>query len=174
MVQFMNGVVSGNTVSVIYGKPLADTLAKLPAVVTALSEAVIDKAYLTWIDVNELMAAFPERVKMLGDNVTFQGPVAIISSVNPTHRLFAQCMLGLATGALTYLFFYATAPKRVNHMQQLDAPNKAKIERYIKISRIFFLISVGVGFYLAGRFLPTQAGVYFLGQGSFPPIHIQA
>src|SRR6266849_2460713 len=98
MVWFINGAVSGNTVSVIYGKPLVDSVAKLPALVTALSEAVIDKAYLTWVDVNELMAAFPERVKMLGDNVIFQGPVAIISSVNPTQRLFAQCMLGLASG----------------------------------------------------------------------------
>lgn len=170
MVQFISGIISGNTVSVIYGKSLVDSLAKLPTVVAALSEAVIDKAYLTWVNVDELMAAFPERVKMLGDNVIFKGPVAIISSVNPTHRLFAQCMLGLASGALTYLFFWAMALKKINHMPSSSASISAKTKRYIKISRIFSLLSVGVGFYLAGRCLPTQAGVYFL---RLPPFHKQ-
>lgn len=167
MVQFISGTISGNTVSVTYGKPLVDSLAKLPAVVTALSEAVIDKAYLTWLDVNELMAAFPERVKMLGDNVIFQGPVAIISSVNSTQRLFAQCMLSLACGALTYLFFWATAPKKINHLTSSSASITNKTKRYIKIGRIFSLVSAGIGFYLAGRLLPTQPGVYFLGQTPF-------
>ncbi len=170
MVRFINGVVCGNTVSVTTGKPLADSLSKLPDLVTALSEAVIDKAYLTWVNVDELMAAFPERVKMLGDNVIFKGPVAIISSVNPTHRLFAKCMLGLATGALTYLLFWASAPKKINHIPSSSASISAKTKRYIKISRIFSLLSVGVGFYLAGRCLPTQAGVYFL---RLPPFHEQ-
>jgi hypothetical protein len=169
MVQFISGAITGITVT--YGKPLVDNLAKLPDLVTALSEAVIDKAYLTWVDVNQLMAAFPERVKMLGDNVILQGPVAIISSVNPTHRLFAKCMLGLASGALTYLLFRARTPKTINHLPMLSDSIAAKTRRYITISRIFSLLSAGLGFYLAGRCLPTQPGVYFLGQGYFHPFN---
>ncbi|HEY5236485.1 MAG TPA: hypothetical protein VIJ14_09930 [Rhabdochlamydiaceae bacterium] len=163
----------GMTVSgtVIYGKPVFASLASMPAVTVAFSEAVFDKAYLTWLDVSKLLTTFPEHVKVLGDTVTFQGPVAIVSSMSPTRRLFAQCMLGIAAGVLNYLFLNAFASKHVRlpslAMSVPIAPRAERI-RKIQIAAFSFLVA-GLAYYLAGRYLPTQAGVYFYKQ---PPFHV--
>jgi hypothetical protein len=152
--------------TVTYGKPLVDGLASMPSVVVAFSQAVIDKTYLTWLDVSKLLEAFPEHVQVLGDTVTFQGPVAIISSVNPTYRLFAKCVLGLASVALYRLFIRAMTPKQKN---QLTSSVQVKNKGQIAIIRIFFSYAFfGLGFYLADRFLPTQAGVHFYGLPPYP------
>ena len=158
----------GMTISgtVTYGKPVIDSLASMPSVAIAFSEAVIDKAYLTWLDVSKLLTAFPEHVKVLGDTVTFQGPVAIISSLSPTQRLFAKCVIAFAYGVMTFVCVRAMRQRRLYQMGFHDL-NGAK--RIITIySAAIGLLSAGLGYYLAGRLLPTQAGVYIFRQ---PPFH---
>ncbi len=154
--------------TVIYGKPLVASLANMPAVVVALSEAVIDKTYLTWLDVSKLLKAFPEHVKLVGDTVTFQGPVAIVSSMSPTRRLIIQCSLAAALGGLHYLFFSRMLAKgsyAQNHRGFLVPPPLSRL-RMIRIA-CFTLAGAYLGFYAAGRLLPTQAGVYFYKQPPF-------
>lgn len=160
----------GMTISgtVTYGKPLIDSLASMPNIVVAFSKAVIDKTYLTWLDVSKLLVAFPERVEVLGDTVSFQGPVAIISSINPTYRLFAKCVIGIACGVMTYLFLKAFTPKKSNQLTSSSVSISAKTKKHIRYSRLFSLLVAGLGFYLAGRYLPTQAGVHFYGLPPFP------
>lgn len=166
----MGITISGN---VTYGKPLVESLASMPNIVFALSQAVIDKTYLTWLDVSKLLAAFPEHVKVLGDTVTFQGPVAIVSSMSSTQSLYTKCMLGMASGVLCYLtclFAKAVAPKRGNPMRyfsfKASTATNAKITKAIRITCFAAAIA---GFYFAGRYLPTQAGVYFHKQ---PPFYV--
>jgi hypothetical protein len=161
----------GMTISgtVTYGKPVIDSLASMPAVAIAFSEAVIDKAYLTWLDVSKLLTAFPEHVKLVGDTVTFQGPVAIVSSLSSTQRLFAKCAIAFASGVITSVFVRGRRQRRVNHMLS-SAPMNAHTKKMITIySAVLGLINAGIGFYLAGRYLPTQAGVYIFRQ---PPFHV--
>jgi hypothetical protein len=131
--------------TVTYAKPLVDSLASMPTVVIAFSQAVIDKTYLTWLDVSKLLIAFPEPVQVLGDTVTFQGPVAIISSVTPEYRYYAQCVLGI----ITFCVFKKKISKQGDDMIDSIA------------SSILSLIGAGCAFYVAGRHLPTQAGVHF-------------
>lgn len=159
----------GMTISgtMTYGKPLVASLATMPSVAIAFSQAVIDKTYLTWLDVNKLLIAFPEHVKLVDDTVTFQGPVAIISSLSHTQRRYGVCMLGLAFGVITYISIKAMRQKRINHMVSYNA-NQSKRAKTI-YSAAIALLSAGFGFYLAGRILPTQPGIYFLGQ---PPFYV--
>jgi hypothetical protein len=154
----------GMTVSgtVTYGKPLVASWANLPSVVVAISQAVIDKTYLTWLDVNKLLTAFPEHVKLVGDTVIFRGPVAIVSSMSPTRSLFAQCMLGITSGVLCHLFIKATESELYSAFPDSDYVKQGK-----RIQAAFSLLIIGIGFYLAGRLLPTQAGVYFFRQPPF-------
>ncbi len=147
-----------------YGKPLVASLASMPAVIVAYSQAIIDKSHLTWLDVNKLLTAFPEHVKLVGDAVIFQGPVGIISPISPTRRLFAQCMLGIASGVLHYLFLNTLTSKNLS----LSVPIDPRAERVRKIQiAAFSLLNAGLGFYLAGRYLPMLAGVYFSKQPTF-------
>jgi len=149
-----------------YGKPLVASLASMPAVLVAFSQAVIDKTNLTWLDVNKLLTTFPEHVKLVGDTVIFQGPVGIISPISPTRRLFAQCMLGIASGVFHYLVLNAMAPQNLS----LSVPIDPRAERVRKIQiAAFSLLNAGLGFYLAGRYLPMLAGVYFSKQ---PPFYV--
>jgi hypothetical protein len=162
----------GITVSgtVTYGKPAFESLAILPGVTVALSEAVIDKAYLTWLDVSKLMATFPQNVKMLGDTVILQGPVAIISSLSPTKRLFMQCALAIAAGVVTYVFI-KLMPVGNTRLKASTKVNGVKVNfTRSNVAVIGALATAALAlsvFYVAGQYLPTQAGVYFYKQTPF-------
>lgn len=145
----------------------ANFLPSLPPVVVALSEAVIDKAYLKWLDISKLLAAFPEHVKVLGDNVTFQGPVAIVSSMSPMRRVFLQSMGAMFPCALFYIFLHKVISKNVKVIYSYCSNGKQAGIAMTVCNLAGALLSFGVGFYLTGRCLPTQASVHFYGQPSF-------
>jgi hypothetical protein len=153
------GVTIGRTVT--YGKPLVASLASMPDVVVASSQAVIDKIYLTWLDVNKLLTAFPEHVKLVGDAVIFQGPVVIISPMSLTRRHLIQCSLAIVVGTMSFLF--------VQVIYSLISRGGAKISftRRSVVALIGALATGAVYYFVAGRYLPTQAGVYFGNQLPF-------
>lgn len=153
---------------VTYGKPLVASWASMPAVAIAFSQAVIDKTYLTWLDVSKLLTAFPEHVKLVGDSVIFRGPVAIISSMSPTRILFAQCMLGITSGVLCHLFIKVITSEEERDLQSAY-PDNDYIKQGRRIEAAFSLTVAVAGFFFAGLLLPTQAGVYFFRQ---PPFYV--
>lgn len=139
----------------------------LPPVVVALSEAVIDKAYLKWLDISKLLATFPEHVKVLGDNVTFQGPVAIVSSMSPMRRVFLQSMGAIFPCLLFHMFMLIVISKKERVISSYFHHDDKKAAKAMAICQVVgTVLSLGAGFYLTGRCLPTQ-GVYFYGQPSF-------
>lgn len=162
----MGVTISG---TVVYGKPLVASLASMPSVTVAFSQAVIDKTYLTWLDVGKLLTAFPNHVNLSGDTVTFQGPVAIVSSMSPTRRLVMQCSLAAVIGVVNYILGkYLLASRSYVENGRGELVARPLPGRKIGI----VLISLGcaaVAYFVAGRLLPTQAGVYFFRQ---PPFHV--
>lgn len=139
----------------------------LPPVVIALSEAVIDKAYLKWLDISKLLATFPEHVKVLGDNVTFQGPVAIVSSMSPIRRFFLQSTGAFLPFCLFNLFMIKVVGKKEKVIRSYFSNDKQAGRAVIVCHIAGAILSLGAGFYLSGRCLPTQAGVHFYGQPYF-------
>jgi len=159
-----NKVVMGINASesVMYGKPL---VASLPAVKIYFFEAVLDKAYLAWLDVSKLLEAFPKHVQDLGGRVTVQGPVMIVKSMSSTRRLFIQCGIAFGAAVLVYIFLKMAVPKK-DHI--LITASGVITSSQHRRKRIVLSLITGLGaYYLAGRYLPTQAGVYFLGQPAF-------
>jgi hypothetical protein len=142
-------------------------LPSLPPVVVSLSGAVIDKAYLKWLDISKLLATFPEHVKVLGDNVTFQGPVAIVSSFSPMRRLFLQSMGAIFPCLLFHMFMRKVILKKERVISSYFPDVKQAAKAMLIFNVVGTVLSLGAGFYLAGRCLPTQAGVHFYGQLSF-------
>ena len=147
--------------AVTVGRTVTYGLASLPAVV-AFSEAVIDKTYLTWLDVNKLLTAFPQHVKLVGDAVIFQGPVAILSPKSLTSRHFIQCSLAIAIGAVYYIAVDSFIQLGlVVFRRKLSPTYRAFVPK-------FGALAIGaLCYYMAGRYLPTQAGVYFDNRLSF-------
>jgi hypothetical protein len=163
----MGVTVSG---TVTYGKPLVASLSNMPSVVVAFSQAMIDKTYLTWLDVSKLLKAFPEHVKLIGDTVIFQGPVAIVSSMSPTKRLVIQCSFAIVTAGIHYLFCrYLFALRKYDHNERGHLEARPLSTRRILYFALATFLSSAIGFYIAGRLLPSQAGVYFFRQ---PPFYV--
>ena len=127
---------------------------------------MIDKIYLTWLDVNKLLATFPEHVKLVCDDVIFKGPVAIVSPMSLTKRHLIQCSYAIIAGVVSYIYmnfyFWAYAKFRAG-----GARNSFTYTRIV-VPLIGGLAMGALCYYMAGRSLPTQAGVYF---GNQPPFH---
>ena len=161
----------GMTVSgtVTYGKPLIASLASMPAVVVAFSEAVIDKTYLTWLDVSKLLTTFPEHVKVLGDTVILEGPVAIVSSMSPTRRLFMQCSLAIVVTFINYIALKSILPGRTSLKTSATIGGTGSSSTHGKkvVALIGALAMGALAYFVAGRYLPSQAGVYFYKQAPF-------
>jgi hypothetical protein len=155
--------------TVTYGKPLIGSLASLPAVSVAFFEASIDKAYLTWLDVSKLRTAFPENVKAMGDTVILQGPVMIVSSMSPARRLFMQCSLAIAATFISYIAykFLLPATSRLKFSARSGPVEASSTHGRSAVVAVFALATGALAYYVAGRYLPTQAGVYFYNQTPF-------
>jgi hypothetical protein len=139
----------------------------MPPVTLALFGAEIDKAYLRWLDVSKLLAAFPQQVKALGDIVTFQGPVAIVTSMGPIRRIFIQCLFSNLSGVVSFVFLNVIISKKERLISSsFSDGNNAKLAILISKLAAYFL-GFGVGFYLTGRYFPLQPGIYIFGQPSF-------
>ncbi len=131
----------------------------LPSVVIALSEVVIDKVYLKWLDISKLLATFPEHVKVLGDNVIFQ----IVFMMSPWTRFSLQ----IFGGSLSCMFMRRLTTNKKRVIRSYFSDDKQAKLAVAVCNLVGILLSFGAGFYLTGRYLPTQAGVHFYGQPSF-------
>jgi hypothetical protein len=138
-----------------FGKSL---IANLPAVTIAISKAVVDKTYFIWLDINKLQAAFPKNVQALGDTVTLQGPVMIVSPMSLTRRIFMQSILGTAAGIVYYIAFFKERSRLVEGTPA--TPILSKRNEKIVYTALLALTYGVVAFYL-------QPGVYFFKQPAF-------
>jgi divalent metal cation (Fe/Co/Zn/Cd) transporter len=152
-----------------YGKPLIESVSTLPAVSVAFFEASIDKAFLAWLDVSKLLIAFPDNVKAMGDTVILQGPVMIVSSMSPTRRLFMQCSLALAATFISYVAnkFLLPATSRLKLSARSGLLEASSTHGRSVVAAIGALAMGALVYYIAGRYLPTQAGVYYYNQTPF-------
>ncbi|HEX2579553.1 MAG TPA: hypothetical protein VHK67_04030 [Rhabdochlamydiaceae bacterium] len=142
-----------------YGKSL------LPTFIAALHQATIDKSYLTWLDINKLLQAFPQHVNLIGDAVIFKGPVAIVSSISSAERHGMQWQLAVATG----LIFLLCASYTVFLNSVVFHKKKPLSMRNFIVVASMTLAGGMYAFVAAGHSLPTQPGVYFPGQPPFLP-----
>jgi hypothetical protein len=153
-----------------YGKPAFESLAILPRVTVALTEALIDKAYLTWLDISKLKAAFPQNVKIVGDTVILQGPVAIVSSLSPKSSLFIQCTLTLAVSVTAYVFirYMPLGDIKLKASQKVEGVKVNYTRSHVAIVGALATAALTLScFYVVDRYLPMQPGVYFYKQKHF-------
>ncbi len=151
------------------GRSLMSGLSNLPALTVALSQAVIHKANLSWLDVDKLQQAFPKNVQVLNDDVVLQGPVMLMSSVSPVRRLFIQGAAFLVAGLVSYSVFSKIFIKRTASLTTTGRINTEHMRQRYRalICGVASVAFAGVASYASGRFLPTKAGVYFFNAKPF-------
>lgn len=137
----------------------------LPSIVFAFTKAVIDNCYLSWLDVNKLQAAFPNRVQVLGDTVTLTGPVTIVShNIGPLQRIYMQSAIAFAAVTVsflvTFIFTSIFFPEPPNYRTRSSNDEIQITPRVIALAAVNLAVFVAA-FYAAGRLIPTQAGIYF-------------
>jgi hypothetical protein len=159
----MAGTIERST----YFLPYIPLVPAKKSIISALGNAVIEKADLKWLNIEKLSADFPSRVQVLDQTVNFVGPVRIIFPSTPAQiasgRYRAAVIFGLFClpfGCWATLLFlkrncgYTSRSKR--NFVQLHPRACAGA-----VSLIFSLASAVIFFQLLAKVKAGQPGIDF-------------
>ena len=132
-------------------RPLIPGSATMP-LCGALFQAVIDKSYLAWVNLEELVKNFPTRVSIVNDTVTLEGPVLIIPVVSALRKHVTQAFGAVGLTLLFSAVIYAIQ----------DPKNEGEKAKALNFSvGLAFLMSAGT-VYAATQLLSKSVGIHFL------------